>query len=269
MGSGGTILLPPFSGRLATALGFTLIELVIVVVILGIIGVAGASFISKGFEGFIATDNRVAIYEEGKIALVRMEREIHNAIPNAFNLPSATELQLGMINEVAMSNVFGIYNENPPTFVLTDLFVLPPTSNPAAYLPVGTTIISVYNRNWNDFSGGSRLHQVTGASGGTMTLSSKITPPRSSPLKRYYAVDKAIRYQLTGTTLNRAEAQVTVAGVAAFGPDYPLARNVTALAFSYTPAVLTRTAMVTINFTLTRGGEALNFHKEVHIRNVP
>ena len=102
-----------------------------------------------------------------------------------------------------------------------------------------------------------------------MNISSNLTPPRSSPLKRYYAVDGAIRYQLTGNTLNRAEAPVTATGVGAFGTNYPLARNVTGLAFSYAPAALTRNAVITITFTNTKGTEAINFHKEVHIRNVP
>ena len=244
--------------------GFTLTELIIVIVILGVLGVMGVDFISQAFKGFKDTDNRIEIYEEGKMALVRMEKEIHNAIPNAVNLPAATELQFGMIDEVAMRDVFGMYTENPPTTTLTDLFALP-----SAFLPVNS-IISIYNRNWADFTAAPlRLYQVTIVTGGIMTISPKVTPPRSSPLKRYYAVDRAIRYQLTGNTLNRAEAPVTAAGVGAFGTNYPLARNVSGLAFSYAPAVLTRNAVITITFTITKGTEAINFHKEVHIRNVP
>ncbi|MBU0485847.1 MAG: prepilin-type N-terminal cleavage/methylation domain-containing protein [Proteobacteria bacterium] len=249
--------------------GFTLTELIIVIVILGILGVMGADFISQAFKGFKDTDNRSEIYEEGKMALVRMELEIHNAIPNAVNLPLTTELQFGMIDEVAMRNIFGTYNENPPTTLLTDLLVLPPTSDPTAFLPVNS-IISVYNRNWGDFTSAPiRLYKVDAVALGTMTISSNIPPPRSSPLKRYYAVDRAIRYQLSGNILARAEAPVTTAGVGAYGPDYPLAQNISGLTFAYAPASLTRNGVVTIIFTITRGVESVNFHKEVHIRNVP
>ena len=241
------------------------------IVILGVLGVMGVNFISQAFQGFKDTSDRSEIYEEGKLALVRMEKEIHNAIPNAVDRPSATELQFGLIDEVAMRNVFGMYDENPPTQTLSDLFILPPTSDTTKFLPAGS-IISIYNRNWNDFTAAPlRLYQVTNVAPltGVMDISKKVAPSRSSPLKRYYAVDQAIRYKLTGTTLERAEATVDATGVGAFGPNYPLAQDVTNLTFSYAPAALNRNALVTINFTITKGSEAINFHKEFHIRNVP
>jgi MSHA biogenesis protein MshO len=249
--------------------GFTMIELIVVVVIIGIIGLFGADFISKGFEGFMATDNRVAIYEEGKIALVRMEREIHNAVPNA--VVSAGDLRFGMIDEEAMNavpSVFGRYLESPPTTTITDL------TGPLA----AGAVVTIYNRNWNDFTtsvlGQRRLYTVNAVAGATMTLSQNLTPPRSSPLKRYYAVDRAVRYYLDGAgNLLRAQLPINVESVdfttLPAQPGYPLARNVSGLAFSYAPAVLTRNAVVTIEFTITKGGEAVNFHKEVHIRNAP
>jgi MSHA biogenesis protein MshO len=211
------------------------------------------------------------IYEEGKIALVRMESEIHNAIPNAIDVTAGppSVLQFGIIDEVTMRSVFGRYNENPPTNQITDLFVLPPISDATAFLPINS-IISIYNRSWNDFTTAPRrLYQVTGVTVSSMNLSANIPPPKSSPLKRYYAVDKAIRYRLTGDTLNRSVAPVTTGGVGAYANDYPLAKKVTPLIFSYTPASLTRNAIVTINFTITKGGESVDFHKEVHIKNVP
>ncbi|MBU1405379.1 MAG: type II secretion system GspH family protein, partial [Proteobacteria bacterium] len=69
--------------------GFTLIELIIVVVLLGILGAMGAGFISEAFRGFFAADVRMEMYEEGKSAMVRMEREIHIAVPNAVDVAIA------------------------------------------------------------------------------------------------------------------------------------------------------------------------------------
>ncbi|MDF1577942.1 MAG: prepilin-type N-terminal cleavage/methylation domain-containing protein [Desulfobulbales bacterium] len=256
-------------------IGFTLIELIIVVVILGIIGVLGADFISQGFKGFLATDHRVAIYEEGKIALVRMEREIRNAVPNAID--SATlagdpaDLRFAMLDEDAMAiaaNVFGQYQENPPTTTITDL---------TGPLALGA-VLSIYNRTWDDFTDPNpvqrRLYTVSSVAGSTMTISKNLTPPRASPRKRYYAVDRAVRYYLDGAgTLLRAQLPINSENVdfatLPAQPGYPLARNVSGLTFSYSPTTLMRNAVVTINFTITKGGEAVNFHKEVHVRNVP
>lgn len=255
--------------------GFTLIELIVVVVLLGIIGVMGAEFISQGFKGFQDTDNRVAMYEEGKIALVRMEREIHNAVPNAFDSATLagdpTDLRFGTIDEKAAlaANAFGIYQETPPTTNLTD---------PTGALPLNT-VISIYNRNWNDFTDAvpaqRRLYTVTGVAGTTMTISKNLTPPRSSPGKRYYPVDRAVRYYLSGTDLLRAQLPITTENVnfanLTTQPGQPLARGVLpgSLQFSYNPATLTRNAVVTVAFSLVRDGEQVNFHKEIHARNVP
>lgn len=259
--------------------GFTLIELVMVIVLLGVLGVMGAEFISQGFKGFRDTDNRVAMYEEGKIALVRLEREIHNAVPNAFDSATLagdpTDLRFGMIAEEASrdANIFGIYQEAPPTSTLTD----PSVDLPGA-LPINT-IISIYNRNWSDFTNAvpaqRRLYTVTGVAGTTMTISKNLTPPKSSPGKRYYPVDRAVRYYLSGTSLLRAQLPVTLDNIdfatLTARPGYPLARGILpgSLQFSYAPATLTRNAVVTVAFSLVRDGEQVNFHKEIHARNVP
>jgi MSHA biogenesis protein MshO len=255
--------------------GFTLIELIMVVVLLGALGVMGSEFISRGFRGFQDTDNRVAIYEEGKLAMVRMEQEIHDAVPNAFDSATlagdATDLRFGMLAEdvARAANSFGRYQETPPTTSLTD---------PTGALPLNT-VISIYNRNWSDFTNTvavqRRLYTVTGVAGTTMTISKTLVPARSSPQKRYYPVDRAVRYYLSGTSLLRAQLPVTVENVnfatLPTQPGYPLARGIVpgSLQFSYAPASLSRNAVVTVSFSLARDGEQVSFHKEIHARNVP
>lgn len=266
-----------FNRYSANCQGFTLVELIIVIVILGILGTMGANFISQAFKGFAASDARMDIYEEGKTALVRMEREIRNAIPNAVNLPGGTDLQLGIIDEVAMhcstlpcnpgQYVFGRYRDNNPTgksFIRDESLAL----------PVGS-VVSIYNRNWNDLSNVApavqRVYTVTGTPGvRRMNLDRNVNA--ASPYKRFYAVDKAIRYYLDGSILKRSTASINP-GVAITFPinalGKPLAKDVSGLTFSYQPGTLARNALVSIEFTITKGGESVNFHKEVVIRNVP
>ena len=252
--------------------GFTLIELIIVIVILGLLGVLGANFISKSFESFRASESRAQIYEEGKIALVRMELEIHNAVPNAFNPAAAADLRFAVIDEMTMAaatNIFGVYQEDPPTSTLTDVS--------GGFLPVNS-IISIYNRNWTDLTtggGNQRLYAIVAPAGSPMTLSKNVTPPRSSPQKRYYAVDRTVRYFLNGNILMRSQSPInsgnlnTIENNLVGATPYPLCNNVVNLQFNYTPGTAIRNAVVSIAFTLARDGETINFHKEVMVRNVP
>ena len=250
-------------------------ELVMVIVILGIIGVLGADFIGKGFKGFHDTENRAAMFEEGSLAMTRMEREIHNAIPNAVDIASSTDLRFGMIDEAAMDRIFGQYTETNPTGTtqITDNDPTPLVTG----LPADA-IISIYNRKWEDFS--TRLYALDSTyAANTNPLILDSTKPiiDSSPRRRYYVVDKVIRYQLdtVTNTLFRAEDAVSKNGPGDFSTstNYPLAKNVTLTnnsnLFTYTPGTLNRNGVVSINFTLKRGGEEVSFHKEVHIFNVP
>ncbi len=251
--------------------GFTLMELIIVIVLLGIIGLMGANFISTAFKGFSDTDIRNDIYEEGKTVLVRMERELRNALPNAVNLAGATDLQFGIIDETALDCsslpcVFGQYRDNNP---VGRSFIRDQRNNTG----MNGRIISIYNRNWSpDFSGPAaslRLYQVTGIVGSRrMNLHKNILA--ASPNRRFYPVARAIRYYLSGTTLIREPAAVNIAGPTLFpGGTIPLANNISSLTFNYQPGTLVRNALVTVDFTISRSGINVTFHKEIQIRNVP
>ena len=257
--------------------GFTLIELIIIIVILGIFGSMGSEFISTAFKGFQATDARMEIFEEGRIALVRIEREVINAIPNAVLVTitsgSQEELRVGLIAEdlMASGNVTGRYIESPPTTKITD---------DTGSLGVGV-IVSIYNTRWDTFAdsvaSARRLYEVTAKTGNEMTLDRLIPGDSYSPRSRFYAVDKAVRYYYDSASgqLRRSEIPIDAvstslndaAFVAATG--YPLATNISDLEFSYTPGVPSRNAVVTISFTITKNNESIEFNKEVHLRNTP
>lgn len=250
--------------------GFTLIELIIVIVLLGIVGAMGAGFISQAFTGFFGADVRMEMYEEGKSALVRMEREIHIAVPNAVDVSTTTiaddTISVGLVNENAMSPVFGQYTEPTPTNRITD---------PTAALPVGT-LVSIYNTSWNDFADSSRIYSVTGVSGGgrRMTLGENIGLA-SSPYNRYYAVQNlAVRFSVTNGVLSRSTTAVSATeALGVFGNPQPLVKNIVPSGglpyFIYAPGTSSRNSMVAINFAIARNDETINFHKEIEIRNVP
>ncbi len=257
----------PWSAISDSEKGFTLIELVMVIALLGIIGVMGAHFVSQSFLGFAATDTRLELYEEGKMVLARLEREFHNSLPNAVQLAASDDLRFGLIDERAMrsAGVFGQYSEATGLFPVSSL-----TDLEAASAPQPGWVVSVYNRRWADFGGGGRLFQVTGVTGSRMDFGAQ-SIQKSSPNRRYFVVDRAVRYHLDvpGQTLLRAAAPVSAAGVGAFGTSYPVARNVTTLTFDYAPGAQSRNGLLVVRFTLARAGETVSFHKEIHVRNAP
>ena len=165
--------------REKTQNGFTLIELIIVIVLLGIVGAMGAGFISAAFRGFFDADVRMEMYEEGKSALVRMEREIHIALPNAIDVSIAGDtVSLGVIDENAMAGVFGQYTEEHPSGGAT-------ITDRTAGLPLNTPV-SIYNTEWAIFNNGSRTYSVTSLGTNPMTLDRNIGA--ASPYQRFYAV---------------------------------------------------------------------------------
>ena len=246
--------------------GFTLIELIMVMVLLGIVGIMGAEFISKAFQGFADTDARTEIHEEGKLGLLRMERELYHAVPNAINVSGTNSdtIIFGIIDEKEMQNVFGQYSEVNPTGTntITDL---------AAGLPAGN-FLSIFNTSWGTFSGGSRIYSVTSTTGNIMTLNSNITV--SSPYQRYYVVrNKAIQYQITGSTLYRRTADVDSSGLAGFDAPQPVIKNISQSGalpyFDYTAGTGTNNGRLTIHFTISKNNESIAFQKEISIHNVP
>ncbi|MDR9502092.1 MAG: hypothetical protein RI601_09885, partial [Desulfurivibrionaceae bacterium] len=110
----------------------------------------------------------------------------------------------------------------------------------------------------------------------SMELDKKVIGGHSAT-KRYYPVEKAIRYQRIGSFLYRSETPVTLAPdpfIANFTDDYPLLNHLDTsianpLTFNYSPASLTRNALVKVEFTLSHKGTTLDFHKEIQVRNVP
>ena len=264
--------------------GFTLVEIVMVVAILGIIGVVGADFIAEVFRGFNATNTRLEIYEEGKSALARMERELHGMLPNAICVTNnagvscvsgssaGNEIRFGLIAEDAMraGNVAGGYQEPAIDFpqvapsVLTDV-------NGGASPPSGG-IVSVYNSSWNSFAGGSRLFAITSVAGNTMTFGGQaIIDP--SPQQRYYLLDRGISYRWDSgdQTLYRKTTTVGSGGIGSFASsvEYPMAKDISDFRFYYAAPSLARNGLVSVVFTMSKGDHNIVMHKEIHVKNVP
>ncbi len=248
--------------------GFTLIELITVIVLMGIVGVFGGEMILQAFRGVKLSTELAVLYEEGKLAMVRMEKEIHHAIPNAIHIQGDT-ISFGKIDAVAQQGIFGRYAESNPTNVITDL-------NPGPVLTVGR-FLSIYNTSWSGFNGGGAVYRVTSVTGNAFTLDSSIPSSGHSPQKRFFVCDdKAVMFGVAGGILQRHNAAIDTNGTAAsFANPQPLAMHIMHTDaipfFQYTAPTTSRNGVVIINFTIKNpdGSISLPFAKEVQVRNVP
>jgi len=59
--------------------GFTLIEIIIVIVILGFVFAITIKFLTDSLRIYTMTVNQKTLYDEGKLALERMARDIRDA----------------------------------------------------------------------------------------------------------------------------------------------------------------------------------------------
>jgi MSHA biogenesis protein MshO len=264
--------------------GFTLLEIVMVIVLLGVIGSVGADFIAQMFRGFAATNTRLEIYEEGKTAMARMERELHGMLPNGIcvtndrgascesNGTAGNEIRFGMILEDVMrnNNLIGGYTETAINFPRTAPATLSEI-NPSGVPRIGD-IVSVYNTSWSSFATGARLFRITGVGGNIMTFAGQsIVDP--SPQRRYYLLDRGVSYRWDATagTLYRSVVSVSESGIGNFSSavEYPLARDVGDFKFYYMAPSLSRNGIISLVFTMVKDNHNIVMHKEVHVKNVP
>lgn len=262
--------------------GFTLIEIIVVIVVLGLLGVMGGDFISQAMKGFVQTGSRLELYEEGKSMLAKMERELHDMLPNGICVTNnggascvadgtaGNEVLFGMIaeNSMRVNKMVGKYTES-----VEDILAEPEAltdKNGTATPPVGS-VVSVYNSSWVDFSSGNRLHRISAASGAGMTLGSGVDSP--SPHGRYYLVNRGVSYKYDGAAKKvvRKTVAVSATGVGSFSGAvaYPMALDVTDCRFYYAHPSLARNGIVSMVLTLSKNGEEIQMHKEIHVKNVP
>ena len=255
--------------------GFTLIEIIMVILIVGIIGTTGSELISTFFSGFSDTESRMELFEEGELAMMRMERDLHNMVPNGIDITTnnATDIHFGIIDETAL-----------PTAGLSGRFTYPTPANldqiqdemNTAALSSGN-LISIYNTSWDNLtaspSTNRRVYHVDSVASNIMTIHKDVIAAPST--HRYYPVTTAVRYYLdgTGSVLLRAESSIThntdFLSTLNSQQGYPLLSNITSLAFNYSPSSLTSNSLVTISFTISRKGNRINLHKEIQVQNVP
>lgn len=261
--------------------GFTLVELVIVIAITGIIAAIIAVFIRQPVEGYMDLTRRAELVDAAESALRLMARDIRRALPNSIRI-TGNNTQIEMINTVQGAR----YRAAPPG---DDDRVLDFNTSDNSFnvfgqaLPTGTHAnhyLSIYNLGVADADAYNLDPVITPAE--TITITNDTAPSNpneqtvtlssghqfafQSPRQRVFLVDGAISYRCEGTALNRYGVYA-IGGNA--GTGTPVTRHVAGCNFTYTAGTATRAGLVTLELTLTDGGESVRLLHQVHVDNVP
>lgn len=269
------------------ALGFTLLELIVVIVILGVMSVGIASFITLSTQTYLNVTERDDALSNARFVLERLNRELRDAVPNSVRindngvtqciefvpiLASTTYLDIPVVPEPASASFTAIpfYDINGNPYVCNgcaDQVIVYPVSNS-----------DVYN-NHNDSSGKVfNVGNFSSAAINQWTLpiqNGAVTFDEESPTERLYIANQQISYCVSNGQIDRYSNIIGGAQtIPAAGNPVIMAENLAPIDFNQAPftilpATLTRNAIVQVNLHFTRDGEDYVFNNDIHINNVP
>jgi len=261
--------------------GFTMIELVMTIVIIGILGVGISSFVGRTVQGMVDTAERQQLATIAWIISEKISRELRSALPNSIRTDAGC---VEFIPTIAGTDYLSV-----PTFAsatTANNFEVVPFSNYEAS-DVNTlkdrvavypnTITGLYNSTLPDpgVISGLIASQVGGATlnAQRLNLASNHQFLSDSPLNRLYIVQNPVMYCFSAGYLYRYSDYgyfTTFPSGASLDNQVVIGSRINTGTFTYTPGLLTRSAIVTMGYDIIGSdGATQAIDQEVQIRNVP
>jgi MSHA biogenesis protein MshO len=268
--------------------GFTLIEMIMVIVITGIIAGIVAVFIRAPVQGYADSVRRAELTDAADVALRRITRDVHLALPNSLRVLVANQSfefistkSGGRYRDAADGSTGGNFLSFTSS-ASTDFDVLGTMPSMAANDYVVIYNLGTAPANAYDCSAtppGCNIARIASfPSANTVRLASNVfaaqTPPLPSPSSRFQVVDKneqVVRYTCDGTSLTRATlCSLGTTGCTASSATLAGGGSTTAsCTIDYTSAATGRNGLLYISLTLTQGGESVSLFQQIHMDNTP
>ncbi|HYW92846.1 MAG TPA: type II secretion system protein [Gammaproteobacteria bacterium] len=274
--------------------GFSLIEMVVVIAIAGIMAAVAGLFILGPVRSFNAQSRRAALVNDAALALLRMSRDIHAALPNSVRVQGG-ELELlytldgNRYRSAAPGSAADRLQFNKPDAAFNVFSPFTGLSSANQYLavyPLGEQGANPYRDPVMTPAMNITQSTVPGpGSGGSsetrITLPTAHQFPYQSPANRIYLVSGPVSYVCSGGRLLRysgypvqssqpsasALASMAASGAAQVGT---VTADLKSCSFSYqTLATARRSALVTMQVVLERHGEQVRLMRQVHVDNTP
>ncbi|WP_333878796.1 prepilin-type N-terminal cleavage/methylation domain-containing protein [Methylobacter sp.] len=264
--------------------GFTLIEVIMVMIITGILAALVTSFAAP-MRGYFDAVARADLSDAADIALRRMARELHTALPNSVRvsgnfiefLPTITGGRYRNVQDCSAACAGDILD-----FVAADtsfdvIGILPTV--PA----VGEEVV-VYNTTPAAVYAGVNVVALTSSVACTLSairicFNNGMLFPFASPGNRFQIITGPVTFACIGNTLWRYSGYVRQAAQptnlliaplnAAISTRLATGVNCATSNFFYAPGATQRASLITMRLTLFNTSDNVTLLHQVHVQNVP
>ncbi|GDY26481.1 MSHA biogenesis protein MshO [Agarivorans sp. Toyoura001] len=277
---------------MAKQVGFTLIELVITMVLLAILAIATTDFLRTGSLIYRQSADRQVLLGEARFAIERLNRELHNSLPNSARLDpngaNVTDYCLSFVPTISAHTYIDI--PVAPSSSASAAVVTSP-SQPSIISTAEPAWLSTYILNSDEVllaSGGlvnAGCSSATGkvfclanisedASSGASTLgfsdssnnATSVSFTTDSPSQRTFILGEPIRYCLENNRLLRFQPADSGTGVLMASK---LENPNTVQPFQVVQPSLTRNGLVNLRLRFVENNEVVEFNHDIVILNQP
>ena len=268
--------------RQRRALGFSLIELVIVIVLIGVLATVSAALIRQPIDASADVQRRARLADAADQAMARMSRDLRLALPNSIRTSAD-----GRAIEMLIAPMAGRYRARPRATPAAEGSgdVLDFTAADASFdllaplpaVPTAGQWAVIYNltasgTQANAWAGDNRTTIGAGSTAQRINLAAPFQFPFPSPSQRVYVVEEAVQYRCANDGQLRRHAGYAPAAamvVPPAGGSSLLAEGITLCSFRFDAGNASRQGLASLSLAITREGESVNLLKSVHLPNLP
>lgn len=267
--------------------GFTLVEMIMTIVVTGIIAGIVAVFMAAPIRGYFDTVRRAAMSDVADGALRRIGFELRGAVPNTLRVAGGNRFlefipaKDGGRYRVALTaaGTGDILDGTSDTDTAFDVLGPPVGGSAGDFVVVFNT-----GQAGADAYVGANRRTLSAAAGATVSfaaLAGSPFPPYESPTRRFQVVAAGGPVSFACTGVGSASGSGTgelrrYAGygfnaaqpTAGLGVGALLADRVSACRFDYT-SLSAANGLLVLQLTVSRDGESIPLHHEIHVDNTP